>query len=541
MRAEGAWRPSSTSSFPPLPGASEELHELNLELHPKQALAFESPATELLYGGAAGGGKSHLMRIAAIAWCAEIAGLQVYLFRRVSLDLDKNHMEGPRGFRVLLAGWVASGWVRIIEGEIQFWNGSKIYLCHCEHEKHRFRYQGAEIHVLLIDELTHFSEVIYRFLRGRVRMVGLEVPPKYAGRFPRIICGANPGNIGHLFVKQMFVDGARSYERRRMPASEGGMIRQFIPALLDDNPSMLEDDPNYEARLEGLGSAELVKAMRWGDWNVLEGAFFDCWSTRLVIPPFTIPDDWLRFRSGDWGSNSPYSIGWWAVVQDDFVLEAGPAAEVAVGGRPAAAMAETVRKLPRGALVRYREDYGKRGGKLTAEQVAERIITLEREDPKLTYGVLDPSTFKADGGPSIAERINTTLLKARPRLAPFREADNRRVNRAGHRDRSGPMVGWDAVRSRMMGDRSTGGRPMIYFFDTCVDTIRTVPALQHDQARIEDLDTNGEDHAADDIRYACMSRPWLKTPPEVEPPTDGYKPPSELQDSGRAEDSIKTL
>lgn len=91
-------------------------------------MAFASDATEELYGGAAGGGKSHLMRVAAITWCSEIPGLQVYLFRRISDDLVKNHMEGPQGFRAMLAGWVACGFATIVEDQIRFWNGSRIYL-----------------------------------------------------------------------------------------------------------------------------------------------------------------------------------------------------------------------------------------------------------------------------------------------------------------------------------------------------------------------------------------------------------------------------
>jgi hypothetical protein len=93
-------------------------------------------------------------------------------------------------------------------------------------------------------------------------------------RSTRILCGANPSNVGHLFVKSSFIDSALPLEVRRMPEEEGGMFRQYIPARLDDNPSMLTDDPGYEAKLSGMGSAELVRAMREGDWNVVEGAYF---------------------------------------------------------------------------------------------------------------------------------------------------------------------------------------------------------------------------------------------------------------------------
>jgi hypothetical protein len=147
---------------------------------------------------------------------------------------------------------------------------------------------------------------MYRFLRSRVRMVGLAFPEELKGKFPRILCGANPGNVAYAFVKSSFIDGALPLEVRRMPEEEGGMLRQYIPARLDNNPSMLTDDPGYEAKLSGMGSAELVRAMREGDWNVVEGAFFDCWSDfRHALRPFTIPPHWMRFRSMDWDRLRP--------------------------------------------------------------------------------------------------------------------------------------------------------------------------------------------------------------------------------------------
>ena len=426
------------------------------------------------------------MRIAAIVWCTAIPGLQVYLFRRIRDDLNKNHMEGPKGFRSMLAGWVAQGWCSIVEDEIRFWNGAKIYLCHCKDEKDIYKYQGAEIHVLLIDELTHFTESMYRFLRNRVRMVGVVVPPQYAGQFPRILCGANPGNVGHLWVKATFVTSGQPMELRMMPAIEGGMLRQYIPARLEDNPSMTVDDPGYEMRLEGLGSAALVQAMRWGDWDVIEGAFFDCWDAkRHVVTPFEVPKDWTRLRSGDWGSAKPFSFGWWAVVGEKFRTPQGV-------------------WLPRGCLVRYREWYGCQPGKpntglkLHAEKVGEGLWSKEANDPKLSYGVLDPAAFSEDGGPSINERIR---IGSGSKIY-FRPADNKRVPGRG------AMGGWDQMRARLIGDGD--GLPMIATFSTCADSIRTIPALQHDSAKPEDLDSNMEDHAADEWRYGCMSRPWIK-------------------------------
>jgi hypothetical protein len=469
--------------------------ELDVSLHAKQELAFNSTATEILYGGAAGGGKSHLMRAAAVIWCAEIPGLQVYLFRRIRDDLIKNHMEGPNGFRAMLAGWVECGFCTIVEDEIRFWNGSKIYLCHCKDEKDRFKYQGAEIHVLLVDELTHFTDKIYRFLRNRVRMVGITLPAKYKDSFPRIVCGANPGGIGHQFVKMTFIDGAIPLEVTKTAANEGGMLRQFIPALLEDNPSMSEDDPGYENRLMGLGSDGLVRAMRYGDWDIVDGAFFDCFDRRRhVVKPFAMPAHWLKFRAGDWGSAKPFAFGWFAVVTDDFTTPDG-------------------HLLPRGALVQYREWYGVAvdaqgkfkpdvGLKMHAEEVGRGVRKRDDTD-RIAYGVLDPAAFAQNGGPSIGEMMMAGG-------STFRPADNARVSQRG------AMGGWDQVRGRLKGDED--GRAMLLFFETCIHSIRTIPALQHDADKPEDLDTTAEDHAADMVRYGCMSRPWIRKAPEAEMP-----------------------
>jgi hypothetical protein len=453
------------------------LGEINLALHDKQAIALDTPATEVLYGGAAGGGKSHLMRVAAIIWCAAINGLQVYVFRRLFPDLIKNHMEGPKGFRALLSPWEQAGFVKVVEEEIRFWNGSRIYLCHCKDEQDRFKYQGAEIHVLLMDELTHFQDTVYRFLRGRTRMVGITLPPQYEGRFPRILCGSNPGNIGHQWVKAAFVDSAEPLALRQMGDDEGGMLRQFIPARLDDNPSMTDDDPAYRSRLRGLGSDALVRAMENGDWDVVAGAYFpEFVRDKHVISPFAIPEHWTKFASFDWGSAKPFSVGWWA-ISDGSLLPDG-------------------RRYPTGAMVRYREWYGAAspdvGLQMTAEEVADGIKMRELE--RTSYRVSDPACWKRDGGPSIAERMLARGIS-------FQRADNNRI------------AGWDQMRDRFRGD----DEPMLYVFETCRDFIRTVPALQHDDKKPEDVDSDGEDHAGDEARYACMSRPYTRRLPSVEP------------------------
>lgn len=437
------------------------------------------------------------MRVMAIFLCAMIPGLQVYIFRRIRDDLIKNHLEGPKGFRAMLAGWQQCGLCKIVDDEIRFWNGAKIYLCHCKDEKDIYKYQGAEIHVLLIDELTHFTEAMYRYLRMRVRMIGLDLPPQFKGLLPRILCGANPGNVGHLWVKRTFVSAAPPMVIRQMEKSEGGMLRQYIPARLEDNPSLMEDDPTYEDRLEGAGSAALVKAMRHGDWDVIDGAFFNEWdNSRHVIEPFAIPRTWLRNASADWGSAKPFSFGWWAIVPDPYKTPGGV-------------------WLPRGCLVRYREWYGVHrspdgqikedvGLKLHADEVGRQLWEIEKTMPAMANRVMDPAAFAENGGPSIVENI----YRGSGNRVKFRKADNTRVAR------DGAMGGWDQFRARLKGDLE--GRPMAVWFNTCTDSIRTIPALQHDGDNPEDLDSTMEDHAADETRYEFMSRPWspsMKNPP----------------------------
>lgn len=461
--------------------------EINLNLHHAQARVLQSEGEEILFGGAAGGGKSHLLRIIAILFCAAIPNFQVYLFRRLSTDLEKNHMEGPKGFRSLLVPWVEAGLVTIVQDQIRFnWNGSKIHLCHCKDEKDRYKYQGAEIHLLLIDELTHFTETIYRFLRSRVRRVGLKIPQGYE---TKILCGSNPGGVGHTWVKATFVDPAPPREVWKTPGTEGGMLRQFVPARLEDNPSMATDDPDYKEKLQGLGSAELVKAYLDGDWNVTLGAYFSEFGNRHIIEPFSIPEHWTRFMSMDWGSAEPFSVGWWAVSD-------GSPVTVFSGNE-----GQTVQRLyPAGALIRFREWYGasgpNKGLKLKNEEVARGILAREERGERISYRVVDPSVFKEEGGPSIAEAYEKQRVY-------MERADNSRI------------PGWQEVRARLVGKE---GDPMLYVFNTCRAFVSVFPSLPHDERRMEDLDTASEDHIADEVRYACMSRPWATKRQVVDAP-----------------------
>ena len=414
-----------------------------------------------------------MARAMAIIWATLVPGLQIYLFRRIRPDLIKNHVEGPKGFTNLLAPWLRSGLVRIVGNEeIRFWNGSKIYLCHCQHSKDIYRYQGAEIHLLLLEEATQFTPEMVNFLRTRVRVIGLDIPAKYKDMFPRIYYLTNPGNVGHSYFKENFVDKG-PYEIWRARKDEGEMLRQYIPARIYDNPNLLKDDPGYLNRLEGMGSKELVKAFKDGDWNVIAGAYFDCFGPQHIIRPFEIPSWWLKYRSYDHGFADPFSHGWYAVSDG------------------------TVDDIPEGALVKYREWYGSvganKGVRFDHHKVASGILARQTEDERFAYSVADRAFFKCDGGPSVAESFYGYGLN-------YGRADDTRI------------TGWQQMYKALVGEN---GRPMLYFFETCKHTIRTIPLMQHHETKLEDVADGLEDHAADETRYAVMMRAYAAKKPEV--------------------------
>ncbi len=429
---------------------------------------------------------SHLLRIAAIAWCLEIPNLKVYLFRRTEPEIIATHIEGPQGLRALLSDLTQHGLVEIVKGEVRFHKtGSKIFLRHCKEPKDVWRYQSDEFHVLMIDEVTSFTEEMYRFLRTRVRMAGVELPEHHKESFPRIIVSGNPGNIGHSWVKRTWVDPSPPLQVWQADKDEGGMTRQYIPARLSDNPTLTTMSPDYEDQIKGLGSPELVQAMLEGDWNVVAGSYFpEFQRSTHVVEPHPIPEHWPRFRSMDWGSASPFAVHWWA-ISDGTDLHGAP-------------------YYPRGSMICYQEWYGaskpNKGLKLEIGEVADGIRQRDNTRYDLSTvsvkgGPADPSIHKQDGGPSIAEQF-------RKRGVIWHRGDNQRI------------AGWQELRNRFNGDSRSEERPTIYFFDTCRDSIRTIPELQHDSHNPNDLNTKSDDHCADSIRYAVMSRRIAKDAPD---------------------------
>ncbi len=465
---------------------------VNFNLHPKQTFVLETEATEILYGGAAGGGKSHLLRIIAIICLLYIPNIQIYLFRRLSADLEKNHLDGENGFRNLLSTFVQAGIITIVEGEIRHnTSGAKIHLCHCQYEKDRFKYQGAEMSLLLIDELTHFTDTIYRFLRNRVRnppAIPAIIKQIFGEGFtlPKIICGSNPGNIGHTFVKQTFVDMLIPFEPKQMPREEGGMLRQYVPAMLEDNPSLMENDPGYEMRLEGLGSPDLVKAMRYGLWDITAGAALEkLRRDKHMIRDFEVPQAWTKFMVIDWGSSKPFAVLWFTVVDSDMILKAKGE--------------WTERLIPKGALIVYREYYGwngkaNEGARLESGVVAKNILDIEEDaGEEMDYRVGDAAMWAEHDGPSVQEKMY--------------DATNGRF--LMERSKKGRVGNFEEIRARVAGDEDG---PMLYVTESCKHFWRTVPDLQLDERHPESgPESSQEDHIYDCISYGCASRPYITT------------------------------
>jgi hypothetical protein len=494
---------------------------------PQEALV-NCPLPEVFFGGARGGGKTDgVLGKWALKERRYGSAFNAMMFRR-TMVASEDAIERSREIYGLLGA-------RMVNGAWRMPHGGRIGFGYLDNVKDADAWQGRNLTDAWIEEAGLYGtpDAIFR-LNATLRST--------RGVPTQLILTGNPGGVGQHWIRSRYELHPFPLKprvlRRPLPNGKTHLVA-VIPSRLRDNRLLMQADPDYVNRLYLSGSAQLVKAWLDGDWTAIEGAFFDCWSEKNILAPFAVPASWVRFRSGDWGSYSPFSFGWWAVVQDDYAI-AGTSSRHAALSLSQAARDRNV-SLPRGALVRYREWYGStdpaaggKGLKLTAEQVADGLIDREKDDPRLAYGVLDPSTFKVDGGPSIAERINRKLTAKK--MASFREADNTRVNTRESKDKRGPMNGWDQMRSRIIG---LDGIPMVYCFSTCVASIRTIPVLQHDPAKPEDLDTESEDHAADDWRYACSSRPWTRTIKEPETPPDAYRTPSEELD--HVQSSVKLI
>lgn len=439
---------------------------------------------ELFFGGARGGGKSDFLLGDFLQDVARYgANWQGILFRRTYPELAEIIGRSQRLFPITGAVWKEA------DKEWHWPNGAKLRMRYVERYADVSRYQGHQYTWMGFDELTNWSDArIYQELKACLRWADADVPTK------RIRCSGNPGGPGHGWVKSYFIDHAPGGYLPRICEQTKHSI-MFIPSRVQDNQILLERDPGYVDRLRGVGSEALVRAWLEGDWSAVVGAYFAEFGLQHLIDPFPIPRHWIKFRALDWGSARPFCVLWCAVADGEHV--------------------EGVPDLPRDTLVVYREWYGSSapnvGLKLHVPDVAAGIVARSYGED-YAYSVADPACFQQDGGPSIAETFNRHGVN-------FRPADNKR------------LAGWQQVRDRLVG---LDGRPLLLLFaNCCKDLIRTLPTLQHDSAKPEDLDTEAEDHAADTLRYACMSRPY--SAPVKKVPEPKFLPQMTLNDLWKAQ------
>lgn len=442
--------------------------------------AYESEATEILFGGASEGGKSHLLRVCLISWSLAIPGLQCALLRKKFDDIIKNHVLGPTGFEALLKPLVDKKAAEITQKGIRYANNSYTAFLHCQDERQFESAQGVERHVLAVDEATQIVERMLRSFRAWVRMpqeMKDNLPEQFKGLFPRIIYTGNPVGIAVPYFRRHFVKCRPAFKIEIV----GGFKRQYIPSRAEDNESVNLEE--HHARIAELGDPALISAME-GNWDAPVGDFFPEYDDiRHSTPDFIPPEHWFRYRSFDWGTADPFSVGWWAVSDgESFKDHAGRA-----------------RWFPRGALIRYREWYGADplrpadGLRMRNEDMALGI--LERspaECERKLATITDSLPFQDRGGKTIAETFRDCGVI-------LTQGDTSRI------------PGWSQLRARLIGKKIDANdkerTPMIFFCESCKAARDYLPALPRHKTRLEDATEDGEStHACDEIRLACMAR-----------------------------------
>ena len=437
----------------------------------KQERFLSSKTKHTGFGGARGGGKSWSVRNKAKRLCMRYPGIKCLIIRRTYPELLNNHiMPLQEQIPVRIARYTKQDKI------FKFFNGSTIKFGYCNNDGDLLQYQGAEYDVIFIDEATQLQEMWIKKIITCVR--GVNNFPK------RVYYTMNPGGVSHGYFKRLFID--QKYEEGEDPSEY-----TFIQALVTDNKSLIESQPDYIKQLEAL-PPKLRKAWLEGDWNVYEGQFFEefretpdlelCKEAGItpeealvqrrfthVIEPFDINSGacrgWNIMRSYDFGYNKPFSLGYWAVDYD-------------------------------GVLYRILELYGctktpNEGVKWSPDEQFRKMAELERSHPwlkgrKIIDSVADPAIWDSSRGESIAD----TAMKYGIYFTP---ADNERI------------AGWMQVHYRLQFDEN--GYPRMYAFRNCEAFIRTMPLMMFSETKPEDIDTKLEDHCPDEVRYMCMSRP----------------------------------
>ena len=453
------------------------------------------PEYECLYGGAAGGGKSDALIIEALRQVA-VPNYRGLILRRTFPQLEALISRSlelyPRIYPKARYKGTDHRWV--------FPSGANIFFGSMQRENDKYQYQGKPYDFIAFDELTHFTLSQYTYLMSRNRPVG-------PGTRVYLRATANPGGVGHGWVKERFIDAAPPMtpitSEYNVQQPGGGVItlkrkRIFVPSTVFDNQELLKNDPNYLATLAMLPEAER-NALLYGDWNSFEGQVFREWKNdpdhykdrrwTHVIEPFLPPEHWKIWRGFDYGYTKPFSVGWYAASES-------------------------------GKIYRIREYYGcpgtpNVGVRIHPQEIARTIREIESTDPLLRgkeiYGVADPSIFDESRGQSIA-----AMMGAHPNYVLWSPGDNTR------------LAGLAQCHYRLAFDDE--GECMFQVFNTNKHFIRTIPGLVHDENKVEDVDTSMEDHIYDEWRYVMQESPISPPLPKLKE----IKPFNPLSSSTRA-------
>lgn len=403
--------------------------------------------TDIGCGGARGPGKSHaVLGQAALDDCQRVANLKCLFLRQTGLSAKESFDD--------LVSKVVKGHVEYEKtgNLLKFPNGSRVLLGGFQDENDIDKYVGIEYDVILVEELNQLTEKKYQMLRGSLRT------SKTNWR-PRMYTSFNPGGRGHTFVKSRYIEPSRQMNEKQT---------RFVGSTYQSNPYLNKEYIDY---LEGL-SGDLGKAWREGEWDLFAGQYFTEWRSAIhVCRPFTIPYDWKHFCALDGGYAAPASIGWYAISPD-------------------------------GILYRYKELYVT---KHTGSMLGSRFVEMTEPNEKIQYIVADPAFWskrgESDDALSTAEKFENKVKELNKNSDLRCPAMIR-----GNNDR---ITGWNEVHEWLKPFEKEEGEltARVQIFSTCTEFIRTFPALQHDTNNPEDVDSDGEDHAADEFRYAIMSRP----------------------------------
>jgi hypothetical protein len=527
--------------------------DLAYEPFPKQQDFHGAPAKYRLFGGAAGPGKSKALLMETVLQAIENPGASTLLLRRTFPELEQSLLLYFRRDvpRELYKSFHESKHV------VTWWNDSTTRFGYCARENDVYQYQGAEFVFIGIDELTLFTLRQWQFLTSRNRC---PVP----GSFPCMAAATNPGNIGHSWVKSLWID-KQAPSGMESPEQYDPADYDFIAAKVYDNP-IYANDAGYIKTLNALPS-HLRRAFLEGDWDVFAGQYFDRFSpASQVVRAETIDWKpwWSRWISIDWGYEHPSAVYWHAAAPANAttILRAA-AADAAlstsqgttqgtvppshsnvhshisgrtigsssappgadpIGLAPAIPFTSSASSAPEenpGRVITYREYVTHRTApRELARQIIERSLLSDRR----STGVSPPDTFLGAGfksAPASLNNANAGNSDASPRekidaiyLSP--DAFARRTDEASIAEQMGDVfVAAGLPRPIPADDDRVGGWMLMYqmldagewlLTENCIELIRTLPNLVRDPARIEDVEKMDGDDPADAARYGLKTR-----------------------------------